>query len=167
MTMQYDVKSVKRQSSGQILVGRYRVKQLNVIGNGTAGYMDVFDTTTAPTSVTYSQTGTTITVTHNTHGYSAGQQIGLAFLPATGVAAVSGNYTIVTVATNTYTVTAINSESIAGGTGAFEAPRYVYGLNTSSGVQPFQVLVPGEGFLVENGAYINSSNISSVTVTYG
>ena len=44
---------------------------------------------------------------------------------------------------------------------------YVFGLNTSSGVQPFQVLVPGEGLLVELGAYVNTANITSVTVCYG
>ena len=37
---------------------------------------------------------------------------------------------------------------------------------TSTGVQPFQVLVPGEGILAYNGIYASLNNISSVTVLY-
>ena len=38
---------------------------------------------------------------------------------------------------------------------------------TSSGVQPFQVLVPGEGLLAQTGIYVAVTNITSVTVCYG
>ena len=38
---------------------------------------------------------------------------------------------------------------------------------TSSGVQPFQVLVPGEGILAQNGIYVSAANVTSVTVCYG
>ena len=38
---------------------------------------------------------------------------------------------------------------------------------TSSGVQPFQLLIPGEGILCANGIYVAVSNITSVSVCYG
>jgi hypothetical protein len=38
---------------------------------------------------------------------------------------------------------------------------------TSTGAQPFQVLVPGEGIRCNTGIYVAVTNITSVTVTYG
>ena len=43
----------------------------------------------------------------------------------------------------------------------------VWQQKTSTGVQPFQILVPGEGFLCQNGIYVSGSNLTSVTVIYG
>ena len=38
---------------------------------------------------------------------------------------------------------------------------------TSTGVQPFQVLIPGEGILAQTGIYVAVTNITSVTICYG
>jgi hypothetical protein len=38
---------------------------------------------------------------------------------------------------------------------------------TNTGVQPFQILIPGEGILAQNGIYASFANILSVTITYG
>jgi hypothetical protein len=38
---------------------------------------------------------------------------------------------------------------------------------TSTGVQPFQVIVPGEGILAQNGIYVSTANINSLTICYG
>ena len=38
---------------------------------------------------------------------------------------------------------------------------------TSTGVQPFQLLIPGEGILAQNGIYASIANISTVTICYG
>jgi hypothetical protein len=38
---------------------------------------------------------------------------------------------------------------------------------TSTGVQPFQLIVPGEGILAYNGIYASLANINSLTVCYG
>ena len=38
---------------------------------------------------------------------------------------------------------------------------------TSTGVQPFQLIVPGEGILAYNGIYASIANISSITICYG
>jgi len=43
----------------------------------------------------------------------------------------------------------------------------IWQTKTSSGVQPFQVIIPGEGILVNNGIYVAASNITSVTICYG
>ena len=38
---------------------------------------------------------------------------------------------------------------------------------TSTAVQPFQVLIPGEGILCNNGVYVAGTNLSFVNVIYG
>jgi hypothetical protein len=38
---------------------------------------------------------------------------------------------------------------------------------TSTDVQPFQVILPGEGILACNGIYVDATNVTSVTITYG
>ena len=67
-------------------------------------------TKTAKTA-TYSQSGTTITITLNSHGFSAGLILSLDFTSGNGI---DGVYTIQTVATNTFTVTATTSQSTSG-----------------------------------------------------
>ena len=72
---------------------------------------DVHYIKSAKTNCTYTQSGTTITITLNSHGLTVGTILSLDF--HTGGAA-DGIYTIQTVATNTFTVTAIVSQSITG-----------------------------------------------------
>ena len=38
---------------------------------------------------------------------------------------------------------------------------------TSTAVQPFQVIIPGEGILATTGIYVAGSNLSYVTICYG
>jgi hypothetical protein len=38
---------------------------------------------------------------------------------------------------------------------------------TGTGVQPFQVLVPGEGYLAQTGIYVEATNISALSISYG
>jgi hypothetical protein len=168
--MQYDVKSAKLSGSGFLILGRTRLKQVGFIGNGTAGSFDIFDTATAPVSATYARSGTTVTVTSSAHGLNTGDTVGISYAAATGVAAVSGNYQITKVNDNSFTITDLNSGSISGGTVCIYVSgggRWLYGLTTSTGVQPFQILVPGEGILASLGLYSHSSNIASLSVSYG
>ena len=72
---------------------------------------DVHYIKSAKTNCTYTQSGTTITITLNSHGLTVGTILTLDF--HTGGAA-DGIYTIQTVATNTFTVTAIVSQTISG-----------------------------------------------------
>ena len=62
-------------------------------------------------SATYSQSGTTVTVTCNNHGWKVGYKINFAALTGTSL---NGQFTIATAATNTFTFTANNSVSTSG-----------------------------------------------------
>jgi hypothetical protein len=170
MTMQYDVKTAKIQGSGLLFVGRVRLKQGTVIGNGTAGYIDFFDTATAPTAATYARTLKVVTVTKTAHGLNTGDSIGIAYVAAGGVAPVSGNYQVTKIDADTFSITDLNSGTIAGGTVCNYVNgggKWAMGINTGTNLQPFQLLVPGEGILCEQGVYANSSNITSTQITYG
>jgi len=37
----------------------------------------------------------------------------------------------------------------------------------STAVQPFQILIPGEGILAQNGIYLSSTNLSAISICYG
>ena len=65
----------------------------------------------ATSSATYSQSGTTITITKNSHGFAIGSFFDITFTSGTGV---SGNFEVKTKTTNTFTVTATNSQSTSG-----------------------------------------------------
>ena len=71
---------------------------------------DLHYTKSAKTA-TYSQSGTTITITLNSHGFSTGLILSLDFTSGNGI---DGIYTIQTVATNTFTVTGTTSQSTSG-----------------------------------------------------
>ena len=60
---------------------------------------------------TYAQSGTTITVTKSSHGFSVGSFVVLTFTSGSGV---SGNYEIQTKTTNNFTVTAAASQTTSG-----------------------------------------------------
>ncbi len=75
------------------------------------------------TSATYGQSGTTITITKSSHGYSVGDFVVIDF---TAGSATDGNYEIITVpSTSTFTVTSATSATISSGTSC------TYGANFS------------------------------------
>ena len=173
--MQTDVLSAHLNSSGFAVLGRYRLKSLVYIASATAGTINVYDTTTAPTAATtgYAQSTNTVTVTSTTHGLKVGQQVGITFGSVTGVSATNGNYKVVTVAdANTFTVTDINSRTIVGGACTFTTGRWMTSVDTAalttSGVpQNGNMLIPGEGVLAYTGMYILQTNQTGVTIFYG
>jgi len=168
MTMQYDVKSSHLSGSGLMVSGRTRLKNLVYLGNGTAGSIDVFDTTTAPVSATYARSGYTVTVTKTAHGLTTGQNIGITFAAASSVSAVANNYIITVLTADTFTITDLNTGTIAGGTACvYSTNKFLLSYNTTTGVQPFQVILPGEGVLAQNGIYMVVTNIVFQTVHYG
>ena len=71
---------------------------------------DLHYTKSAKTA-TYSQSGTTITISLTAHGFSTGLILSLDFTSGNGV---DGIYTIQTVATDTFTVTGTTSQSTSG-----------------------------------------------------
>jgi len=43
----------------------------------------------------------------------------------------------------------------------------IYQFKYSTAVQPFQVLIPGEGILCQNGIYVVGTTLTAMSVTYG
>ena len=168
MAMQYDVKAGHLNNSGFVVLGRNRLKAVSTVGSATAGTLDIFDTTTAPVSATYARTAAVITVTKVAHGLATGDVVGIAFATASGSSGTNGNYSITRTGADTFTVTDINSGTIAGGTVAIYASRWLasYDIGATDVFGNF-ALIPGEGVLVQNGIYLNMSNITSANVYYG
>ena len=166
--MQTDVKSGHLNNSGFVVLGRNRLKAVSMVGTATAGTLDIFDTTTAPVAATYARSGTTITVTKSAHGLATGDIVGLTFATASGSSGTNGNYTITVASSSTFTVTDINSGTIAGGTVAAYASLWLasYDVGAADLFGNF-ALIPGEGILVKNGIYLNMSNLLSANIYYG
>jgi hypothetical protein len=170
MGMQYDVKQGHLNESGFFVLGRNRVKAVSFFGGG--GTLVLFDTTSAPvsSSVTYAQSGTTVTVSKTSHGLVTGDVVGIHFDSNTGVSATDGNYSITRVDANSFTLTDINSRTITS-----TAALYVSGVNRwlmtyeTHATDEFQnaPLIPGEGVLARNGIYAYMSAIDSAQIYYG
>ena len=170
MGMQYDVKQGHLNESGFFVLGRNRVKAVSFFGGG--GTLVLFDTTSAPvsSSVTYAQSGTTVTVSKTSHGLVTGDVVGIHFDSNTGVSATDGNYSITRVDANSFTLTDINSRTITS-----TAAIYVSGVNRwlltyethSSDEFQNSPLIPGEGVLAVNGIYAYMSAIDAAQIYYG
>jgi len=170
MGMQYDVKQGHLNESGFFVLGRNRVKAVSFFGGG--GTLVLFDTTSAPvsSSVTYAQSGTTVTVSKTAHGLITGNVVGIHFDSNTGVSATDGNYSITRVDANSFTLTDINSRTITS-----TAAIYVSGVNRwlmtyeTHSTDEFQnaPLIPGEGVLAANGIYAYMSGMDSAQIYYG
>jgi hypothetical protein len=168
MGMQTDVKQGHLNNSGFVVLGRNRIKAASTVGSATAGTLDIFDTTTAPVSATYSRTAAVITVTKVAHGLVTGDVIGITFATASGLSGTNGNYSITRTGADTFTVTDINSGNIAGGTGAVYSSRWIASFDIgATDVFSNFAIIPGEGILVQNGIYLNMTNITSANVYYG
>jgi hypothetical protein len=167
MGFQFDVKSAHLNTSGQMVTGRARLKGVIGIGGGTAGTVNIWDTTTAPTSVTYGRSGTTITITLASHGLTTGDVVGLTFAAGTGGTATNGNYVVTVLTSSTYTVTDLNSGSITAGAAATQGTRWITSWDTVNTSDTVTLLVPGDGIVAVNGIYAQLSNQTGLTVFYG
>jgi hypothetical protein len=168
MAMQYDVKQGHLNNSGFVVLGRNRLKAASTVGSATAGTLDIFDTATTPVSATYARTAAVITVTKVAHGLVTGDVVGITFATASGSSGTNGNYSITRTGADTFTVTDVNSGTIAGGTAAAYASRWIASFDIgATDVFSNFALIPGEGIVVQNGIYLNMSNITSANVYYG
>ena len=166
--MQTDVKAAHLNNSGYAVLGPNRLKGLATVGSATAGTLDIFDTVTVPVSATYERVGTLVTVTKSTHGLATGDVVGLSFATASGNSATNGNYPITVLTSSTFTITDINTGTIAASTACSYATRWVVSYDIGAGdVFGNNVLLPGEGIKVVNGIYLSMSNITSSVVYYG
>jgi hypothetical protein len=168
MGMQYDVKAVTLLYSGFMVKFRTRVKGISVKGTTSAGALELFDTVTAPVAGTYGRTNSTVTITSNGHGLQVGDPVGLSFAVSNAAAATSGNYTVATATTNTFTVTDINSGTVDAGGNCLYADRWIITLRFADGdVYTNYWLLPGEGILAENGVYATMTTLNASTIFYG
>jgi len=167
MGFQFDVLSAHINASGQLVNGRSRLKAVIQIGTATAGTVNMWDTTTAPVSVTYGRSGTTVTVTNNAHGLVTGDVVGLTFAAGTGGTATNGNYTITKTGANTYTITDINSGSITAGAAGTQGTRWLMSLDTNNTSDVVPLLIPGDGIVARNGIYGQMTNQTGLTIFYG
>ena len=167
--MQYDVKAGHLNNTGFVVLGRTRLKALSTVGSATAGTLDIFDTTTAPvTDATYARTNAVVTVTKSSHGLVTGDVRGFSFASVGGVSATNGNYSITKTGANTYTLTDINSGSIAASSAMAYSTLWVNSYDIgATDVFGNIVLIPGEGVLIQNGIYLILTNLTSANIYYG
>jgi hypothetical protein len=171
--MQYDVKQGHLNQSGFFVLGRNRVKGVSWYGSAADGTLVLFDTTTAPVtaSVTYERAGTLVTVTKTSHGLNTGDVVGIHFNSASGVAATDGNYPITRLTANTFTLTDINSGTVANtATAAYvtNANRWLLTYeNDATDTFSNAPVIPGEGVLATNGIYALMTNLGAAQIYYG
>jgi hypothetical protein len=169
--MQYDVKQGHLNQSGFFVKYRTRVKGVSFFGG--SGTLVLFDTTVVPvtSSVTYERAGTLVTVTKTSHGLNTGDVVGIHFNSLSNVSATDGNYSITRVDANEFTLTDINSGTIADTATALYvtgANRWLLTYETHSSDE-FQnaPVIPGEGVLAVNGVYAYMSAIDAAQIYYG
>ena len=170
MAMQYDVKQAHLNSSGYLVNYPVRVKGLSFTGTATAGYVVLFDTSSTPvsSSVTYAQSGTTVTVSKTSHGLTTGTIIGIHFLSNSGVSATDGTYSITRVDANSFTLTDINSRTITSTSAVYAVGKWLMTYEpTATDIFANVPFIPGEGVRAELGVYAEMVNVDSTQIFYG
>jgi hypothetical protein len=171
-----DVRSGHLHSSGFIFKERSRVKAFDVVGGNEGGLLEIWDTNVAPVAATYGRSAATVTVTKSAHGLKTGDVVGISYEEDSGVIATPGNYSITVTGTDTFTITDINSGTIATST----ACRYVYSVQNGNNAQWLATYhtsasdiffngfsIPGNGMLAKIGIYVYADGLNSINVYYG
>ena len=170
MAMQYDVKSAHLNSSGYLVNYGTRVKGVSFTGTATAGYVTLFDASSVPvsSSVTYAQSGNTVTVTKVAHGLTTGTVIGIHFVANSGVSATDGTYTITRTGADTFTLTDINSRTITSTAAVYAVGRWILTYETTANDTFSNTpIIPGEGIRANTSVYAEMSNLDAVQIFYG
>ena len=160
--MQTDVQATYVRGSGLLVTPLpARIKGC-VVTSGTVSLRNVAacDPATA-ISGTYSQTGTTATITITNHGLTNGQRVFVDFLTGTSR---DGVYPITYINANSFSVTTANSVSTSGTVTAY--PTIYLELDTFSTVG-LSVLVPGEGIYCKNGIFFGCGPSVTAQIYYG
>jgi hypothetical protein len=166
---QTNVKQAHLNGSGFFVMGRNRIKGISFTGTATAGFVALFDTTTAPvTTGTYGRSGTTVTVSSTAHGLVTGDVIGIDFAAGTGGTATNGNYPITRVDANSFTLTDINTGSITAGAAMVYSSKWLLSYDTSAtDVFNNSPVIASDGVLAVNGIYAYMSNVATCNIYYG
>jgi hypothetical protein len=158
MAMQYDVLSYHNSVSGVAVPYRTRLKGIVVSPTSSTtlnvGFMNnVFSTGT------YSQTGTTMTVTLTAHGLVNGDRVWLSCTTGDGN---SDLYSVTVTDANTFTVTSSTSESASGNVNVYTQILTEIDCATATS---FYTLIPGEGIVGQDGLYVGLPSTGTVTTT--
>jgi hypothetical protein len=170
MAMQYDVKAAHLNSSGYLVNYGTRVKGISFTGTATAGYVTLFDASSVPvsSSVTYAQSGNTVTVTKVAHGLTTGTVIGIHFLSNSGVSATDGTYSITRTSADAFTLTDINSRTITSTAAVYAVGQWIITYEAAaSDTFSNAPIIPGEGIRANTSVYAEMSNMDSVQIYYG
>jgi WD40 repeat protein len=163
--MQTDVLSAHLNQSGVLVPFRTRLKGIISTGTNAAGTIDIWDSTAGAVSATYGRSGFVVTVTKSTHGLKVGDYVGIVFGAGGGT---NGNYQIKTVAdANTFTVTDINTGTVAPGTACTYNTRWLMSYDTNANNDVVMLDMPGEGIVARNGVYATLTDQTSLTIFYG
>ena len=173
--MQTDVSSAHLNESGYVYIGRTRLRAFTVGSTASGGTLNLWDTTVAPVTGTYGQSGTTVTVTKVAHGLATGDKVGIVFaVDGSGISATNGNYTVTRLGADTFSITDINSRTITAPVNCQYVSSSVNGssqwhmtIDLTAVAATVPVLIPGEGVLVQNGIYLSMTNLTSANVYYG
>lgn len=160
MGMQYDVLAAHLTTAGVAYSARTRLKGAIMSPNTSSAKNAIF-ANNVPQTGTYNIPGSTVcTVTITAHGLSNGSRIWVDF---TSGSAVDNVYTVANATANTFTVTTASLTTSGNVTVYGDVLMEVDCFNATA----FNVLIPGEGILANNGIYVGVPANVSATVFYG
>lgn len=161
MGMQYDVKSAHATTAGLVVNYRTRLKGAIISANASAATRNTVFANNAPQTGTYDiPASTTCTVTIANHGLTNGDRVWLNFTSGT---AVDNVYVVTVTGTNTFTVTTASLTTSGNVTMYADVLLEVDSYNPTA----FNVIVPGEGILADNGIFVGLVANVTATVFYG
>jgi hypothetical protein len=159
--MQYDVKSAHGTTSGVLVNYRTRLKGAIISANSSAAARNTIFANNVTQSGTYNIPGsTTCTVTITNHGLTTGDRVWLNF---TSGSAVDNVYTVTVTGPNAFEVTT-GSLTTSGNVTMYadillEADSY----NATA----FNVVIPGEGILAQDGIFVGLVTNITATIFFG
>ena len=160
MGMQYDVKSAHAQSSKVVVNYRTRLKSV-IVSPVTASQKNVAFANNVTKTGTYNIPGsTTCTVTITNHGLTTGDRVWLDF---TSGSAVDNVYVVTVNNANAFEVTTASLTTSGNVTMYSDILLEVDTFNATA----FNVLIPGEGILAQDGIYVGLVANVSASVIYG
>lgn len=162
MSMQTDVSSEYITGPGKLVTAnRTRLKGLTVTSlTVSARNMAVCEPTTKKAG-SYSQTALVLTVTAASHGLINGQRVFLEILTGSSRAGV---YAITYIDANSFSVSAIPSQSTSGNVNIY--PDLIVEIDTFTTVG-LPIKIPGEGILCPNGFFVGVGSSVTTSVFYG
>ena len=166
MTMQFDVKSAHMTSTGVAVNYRTRIKGAIVSANTSAATRNTVFANNVTQTGTYGRSTNTVTVTITNHGLTSGDRVWLDFSAGTGGTATDNVYAVTVSDANTFTVTDSASGTITGSPAVVMYADLLLEAD-SYNATAFNVIIPGEGILAENGIFVGLVANVTTTVFYG